>query len=60
MNRLDTRLLPWLADHQIAGSIVVPAACFLEMAAAAVREFTGEPAVFLEDIEFHSGAFSPE
>jgi len=59
MNRLDTRLLPWLADHQIAGSIVVPAACFLEMAAAAVREFTGEPVVFLEDIKFHHVLFLP-
>ena len=51
--RLDARLLPWLADHRIAGSAVVPAAAYLEMATAAVREFLAEPTVFLEDIRFH-------
>src|SRR5262249_27926898 len=38
LGHLDTRLIPWLSDHRIAGSIVVPAAAYLEMAAAAVRE----------------------
>jgi acyl transferase domain-containing protein/acyl carrier protein len=60
LNRLDTRLIPWLADHRLAGSAVMPAAAYLEMAAAAVREFLGESTIFLEDICFHHLLFLPE
>ena len=38
----------------------MPAAAYLEMAAAAVREFLGEPTVFLEDIRFHHLLFLPD
>ncbi|MEP6956053.1 MAG: type I polyketide synthase, partial [Chthoniobacterales bacterium] len=58
--QLDARLLPWLNDHRLTGSAVVPAAAYLEMAAAAVREFLGEATVFLEDIRFHHLLFLPE
>jgi myxalamid-type polyketide synthase MxaB len=60
LNYLDVRLIPWLADHRIAGSPVMPAAAYLEMAAAAVREFLGESALFLKDIMFHHLLFLPE
>ena len=59
-SQLDARLTPWLADHRIAGSAVVPAAAYLEMAAAAVRELLGEPTIFLEDIRFHRVLFLPD
>ena len=58
--QLDARLLPWLNDHRLTGSAVVPAAAYLEMAAAAVREFLGEATVFLEGIRFHHLLFLPE
>lgn len=58
--RLDARLTPWLTDHRIAGSAVVPAAAYLEMAAAAVRELLGESTLFLEDIRFHHLLFLPD
>ena len=60
MGHFDARLLPWLADHQIAGSAVVPAAAYLEMACAAVRELLGESNVVLEQIEFHHLLFLPD
>ncbi|MEU1192224.1 SDR family NAD(P)-dependent oxidoreductase [Streptomyces sp. NPDC005859] len=34
-NLVEPTRLPWLADHQVAGSIVMPAAAYLEMALAA-------------------------
>ena len=36
-NLLDTRTMPWLADHGIEGHAVFPAAAFLEIAAAVAR-----------------------
>ena len=60
LSRFDARLIPWLVDHRIAGSAVVPAAAYLEMAAAAVREFLGEPTIFLEHIRFHHLLFLPD
>src|SRR5439155_18431337 len=60
LNYLDVRLIPWLGDHRIAGSPVMPAAAYLEMAAAAVREFLGESTLFLEDIKFHHLLFLPD
>jgi acyl transferase domain-containing protein/predicted amino acid dehydrogenase/short-subunit dehydrogenase len=60
MGHFDARLLPWLADHQIAGSAVVPAAAYLEMACAAVRELLGEPNIVLEGVKFHHLLFLPD
>ena len=36
--RIDTRTFPWLADHQVFGSVLVPGAGFLELALAAGRQ----------------------
>ena len=60
LNHLDARLLPWLADHRPGGAAVLPATAYLEMAAAAVGEFLGDPAIFLEDIRFHRLLFLPD
>jgi hypothetical protein len=57
INHLDARLLPWLSDHRLAGAAVL--AAYIEMAAAAVREFVGEPIVVLEEI-VPSSTFLPE
>ncbi len=60
LHHLDARLVPWLAEHRLAGSAILPAAAYLEMAAAAVREFLGESTVFLENIRFHRLLFLPD
>ncbi|MBV9553553.1 MAG: type I polyketide synthase, partial [Alphaproteobacteria bacterium] len=36
-NHLDTALLPWLADHRVEGTPVLPAAAAIEMALAAAH-----------------------
>jgi acyl transferase domain-containing protein/NADP-dependent 3-hydroxy acid dehydrogenase YdfG/acyl carrier protein len=59
-NQLDARLLPWLADHRLSGSTVLPAAAYIEMAAAAVRELLSEPTILLEDVRFHRVLFLPD
>ena len=60
LNHLDARLVPWLTDHRTAGSVVLPAAAYLEMAVVAVREFLNEPTILLEEIRFHRLLFLPE
>jgi acyl transferase domain-containing protein/NADPH:quinone reductase-like Zn-dependent oxidoreductase/acyl carrier protein len=37
LNHLDTQLLPWLADHRVDGTPVLPASAFVEIAFAAAR-----------------------
>ncbi|MGW2599739.1 SDR family NAD(P)-dependent oxidoreductase [Streptomyces klenkii] len=41
---------PWLADHRVAGAVVMPATGFVELALAAGREAFGGPAE-LDDLE---------
>ncbi|OWJ56740.1 type I polyketide synthase [Inquilinus limosus] len=48
---LDPELLPYLADHKVAGEVVVPGAALLEMAAAAGRQWSGVEAVEVEDLD---------
>jgi acyl transferase domain-containing protein/thioesterase domain-containing protein/ubiquinone/menaquinone biosynthesis C-methylase UbiE/acyl carrier protein len=49
---LDARDLSYLADHQIRGSTVFPAAGFVEMALAAAQQLFGPIPCILENIEF--------
>lgn len=48
---LDPELLPYLADHKVAGEVVVPGAALLEMAVAAGRQGFGADAVEVEDFD---------
>ncbi|WP_342237095.1 type I polyketide synthase [Inquilinus sp. OTU3971] len=48
---LDPELLPYLADHKVAGEVVVPGAALLEMAVAAGRQWFGAEAVEVEDFD---------
>ncbi|TSD89685.1 SDR family NAD(P)-dependent oxidoreductase [Mycobacterium sp. KBS0706] len=48
---LDPGLLPYLADHKVAGEVVVPGAALLEMAVAAGRTWFGADAVEVEDFD---------
>lgn len=49
---LDTRSLPYLADHRIQGRILLPGAGFLECALAAARAHTGGDDLELEHVYF--------
>ncbi|MEU4209592.1 SDR family NAD(P)-dependent oxidoreductase [Streptomyces sp. NPDC026206] len=40
---VDPARLPWLADHRVGGSVVMPAAAYLEMALAAGRSAEDAP-----------------
>ncbi|RMF38611.1 MAG: SDR family NAD(P)-dependent oxidoreductase [Alphaproteobacteria bacterium] len=48
---INTRSLPWLADHVVDGAAVFPAAGFVEMALAAGRRMLGADRVELSDFE---------
>ncbi|PCG85174.1 non-ribosomal peptide synthetase [Streptomyces sp. WZ.A104] len=58
--RLDTEALPYLADHRIQGTVVFPAAGYLEMAAQAVRRLTGGATAVLTGIDLRKALFLPD
>ncbi|MBI2570997.1 MAG: SDR family NAD(P)-dependent oxidoreductase [Candidatus Schekmanbacteria bacterium] len=43
---------PWLADHRVAGDVIVPAALSLELIISAARQLDPGAAVILEDVAF--------
>ncbi|MGK5543610.1 SDR family NAD(P)-dependent oxidoreductase [Streptomyces sp. URMC 127] len=51
-------LVPWLADHRVAGSVVMPAAGYVEMALAAGRSALGETAE-MEHLEITAALVVP-
>ena len=50
-SRIDRQLLPYLDGHQIQGSVVFPAAGFIEMAFAAAADLFGEASSTLNELE---------
>ncbi|MCP3097314.1 SDR family NAD(P)-dependent oxidoreductase [Myxococcus sp. K15C18031901] len=50
----------YLADHRVAGSVVVPGAASLEMALSAARELSGGRAHELTEVSFAEGLVLPE
>ncbi|MER7516740.1 non-ribosomal peptide synthetase/type I polyketide synthase [Streptomyces sp. NPDC126499] len=54
---LDVETTPYLSDHRIQGSVVFPAAGYVEMAAQAVRAMTGGTEAVLGDIELRKALF---
>ena len=53
-NILDPLTLPWLADHQVGGAIVLPGAAYAEMALAAAHEWQCSEALALEELDILS------
>jgi len=49
---IDVKRLAWLKDHRVVGDIVFPAAGFVEMMIAAVRDHAGPGPVELTSIHF--------
>ena len=58
--RVDLEGFPYLRDHQVAGTAVLPAALALDTALAAVREAAGDPSAVLEDVHFTRMATAEE
>ena len=50
-NLLDAVLLPYLDDHRVNGTVVVPASGLIEMALAVGRELHGSVALELDDFD---------
>lgn len=48
---LDPALVPYLADHKVNGTVVVPATALAEMALAAGRDIHGEVPLALEEFD---------
>ncbi|MDJ1134262.1 type I polyketide synthase [Streptomyces iconiensis] len=55
---VEPGLVPWLADHRVAGSVVMPATGYAEMALAAGREALGGPAE-VEHLDIQSALVVP-
>jgi acyl transferase domain-containing protein/NADPH:quinone reductase-like Zn-dependent oxidoreductase/acyl carrier protein len=50
-NTLDSQVLPYLADHQVAGAVVLPGAAYVEMALAASVDWFGHGRHELEELD---------
>ncbi|GAA2006213.1 hypothetical protein GCM10009799_37140 [Nocardiopsis rhodophaea] len=48
---IEPAMVPWIADHKLAGSVVVPATAYIEMALSAGRRALGYP------VEAHAWEF---
>jgi acyl transferase domain-containing protein len=57
---VSPRLLPYLADHRIQESVLLPGSAYIEMALAAAREVFGEGTYLVEDLAFRKALFLPE
>ena len=47
---MSANQLPFLADHAVQGNVVLPAACFIEMALAAGRDAYGSESICVQDL----------
>ncbi len=57
---LNPRHLPYLADHRIQESVLLPGAAFVEMMRAAAQEVFGPGEHLLEGLEFRKALFIPD
>lgn len=53
-NPLDPQVVPYLADHQVGGALVLPGAAYIEMALAASREWFGHDRHEMEEMDILS------
>jgi acyl transferase domain-containing protein/NADPH:quinone reductase-like Zn-dependent oxidoreductase/SAM-dependent methyltransferase/acyl carrier protein len=60
INRLDTPRVSYLADHAVQGTVVFPAAGYLEMALAAAHETFKGQSYELEDIDIRRALAIPQ
>ncbi|MEU8238199.1 type I polyketide synthase [Actinoplanes missouriensis] len=57
---INTRVLPYLADHRIQGTTLVPGAALIEMALAAGRDVYGDDDYAVEGLEFRKAVVLPD
>lgn len=57
---INARVLDYLADHKIQGTVLVPGAALAEMALAAARETYGDGCYAVEDLEFRKAVVLPD
>src|SRR5262249_29866441 len=57
---VNGRVLPYLADHRIQGTTLVPGAALIEMALAAAREVYGDGCFAVENLEFRKAVVLPD
>ena len=59
-SQLGTYSAPYLKDHRVQGSLVVPGAAYLDMALSAVHQAWGAGNYSLENVTFHQALFLGE
>ncbi len=57
---IDAHAPPFLSDHQVQGSVVVPGSAFLEQGLAAARETFGEGCHALQEVSVQAALFLSE
>lgn len=57
---ISTELFPYLDDHRVQGTILLPTTAYLEMALAAAEEVFGAGHHLLEEVTIDKGLFLPE
>jgi acyl transferase domain-containing protein/acyl carrier protein len=58
--KLSTNAPAYLADHQVRGAVVLPAAAYVEAAMAAAWRLFGEQPIVVENVEFSRALLLPE
>ena len=59
-SELSSWLLPYLADHRIQESVLLPGAAYAELALVAAREVFGEGMYSVDELTFRKALFLPE
>lgn len=57
---LDIEKQPYLNDHRIQGNVLFPAAGYIEMAAQAMKDLTGDTCAVIADVKLHKALYLPE
>jgi acyl transferase domain-containing protein/aryl carrier-like protein len=57
---IDLQNLSYLRDHRVQGTVVYPAAAYVEMALAVIKETLGDGTYVVEDIAFQKMLILPE
>jgi polyketide synthase 12/epothilone polyketide synthase D len=55
--RLDLRLTPYLADHRVQRTVIVPATAYLEIAFAVARQVSGDGPCQIDAVKFANPCF---
>jgi myxalamid-type polyketide synthase MxaE and MxaD len=58
--KLEARLFPFLDDHRVQGSMVLPATAYVEMALSAAAQVFDAQTCRLTELKFHKALFVPE